>query len=147
MIRAVNVFFERVIAVEFTNLIGQFSLVTQTLTSAVFWFRIYWKTNVYFVDDPLLWISKNLSHGVPLLALIAEQILVPTVYDEETLRFIMTGLLMYASFDAVLTIASEGTLNAYKFLKWNRNPLEAAFAIIFMALFCYIQILFFMQIW
>ena len=146
-IRAVNVFSEKDFAVDFNNLLGQSALIGQTLTSAAFWIRIYWNTNVYFADDPLKWISTCLSHGVPLLALIAEQILVPTVYDEETLRFIMTGLLMYASFDAVLTIASEGTLNAYKFLKWNRNPLEAAFAIIFMALFCYIQILFFMQIW
>ena len=52
----------------------------------------------------------------------------------------MTGLAMYGWFDAVLTIASEGKLNAYRFLRWNREPLEAAFALIFMALFCSIQI-------
>ena len=134
MIRAVNVFFERVIAVEFTNLIGQFSLVTQTLTSAVFWFRIYWKTNVYFADDPLLWISKNLSHGVPLLAIIAEQILVPKDFNQESLRFIVIGLSVYAVFDAVMTLASDGSLIAYRFLKWQTKPLTTLFTLIIISL-------------
>ena len=80
-IRAVNVFSDRDFAVDFNNLLGQLALVGQTMTTIAYWFIIYWNTKFFFADEPLTWISQNLSHGVPLLALFTEQIFVPTVYD------------------------------------------------------------------
>ena len=119
----------------------------QTLTTAVYWAVLHRFVSFPFADDPLLWTNIVLSHGVPLIALIIEQIIAPSDFDQRTLGFILVGLAVYVMFDAVLTLGSDGEMIAYFFLPWHSEPLVALAVCIILGLLLAGETAIFMHIW
>ena len=88
-----------------------------------------------------------LSHGVPLLALIFEQMIIQTDYNQLTLDFVLIGLVIYMVFDAVLTLGSDGALLVYYFFPWHDQPLVALSVSVIIGLLIAGETAIFMYIW
>ena len=88
-----------------------------------------------------------LSHGVPLLALIFEQMVIQTDYNQLTLDFVLIGIVIYIVFDAVLTLGSDGALLVYYFLPWHEQPLVALSVCAITGLMLTVETAILMHIW
>ena len=61
-----------------------------------------------FEDEPWYWFAVVWQHGIPLVGLLIEQILSPSDYNWESLGFTLIGSAIYLTFDAIVTLASDG---------------------------------------
>ena len=70
-----------------------------------------------------------------------------TDYNQQTLEFVLIGLVIYMVFDAVLTLGSDGAFIAYYFLPWHDQPLVALSVSVIIGLFIAGETAIFMHIW